>query len=87
MAKQGILLAAFGSGSRQGESTLRLFDARVRERFPGVPVRWAFTSVLMRERLATVKKKSDSVGKALRRMAFEGFSRIALQPLHVVPGL
>lgn len=56
MAKQGILLAAFGSGSRQGESTLRLFDARVRERFPGVPVRWAFTSVLMRERLATVKK-------------------------------
>ena len=50
-------------------------------------MRWAFTSVLMRERLATVKKKSDSVGKALRRMAFEGFSRIALQPLHVVPGL
>lgn len=87
MAKQGILLVAFGSGSRQGESTLRLFDARVRERFPGVSVRWAFTSVLMRERLASAQKKSDSVGKALRRMAFEGFSRIALQPLHVVPGL
>lgn len=85
--RQGILLAAFGSGSRQGESTLRLFDARVRERFPGLPVRWAFTSVLMRERLATARKKADSVGKALRRMAFEGFSRIALQPLHVAPGL
>lgn len=85
--KQGILLAAFGSGSRQGESMLRLFDARVRERFPGLPVRWAFTSVLMRERLATARKKADSVGKALRRMEFEGFSRIALQPLHVVPGL
>ncbi len=84
--KRGILLAAFGSGSRQGESTLRFFEGLVRDRFPETPVRWAFTSTMMRRRLAGVRKKTDSVDKALRKMAFERFDRIAVQPLHVVCG-
>ncbi len=85
--KRGILLAAFGSGSSQGESTLRRFDEQVRRRFPDVPVRWAFTSMLMRERLACARKKSDSVHKALMKMAFERFTHVAVQPLHVISGL
>lgn len=84
--KRGILLAAFGSGSFQGESTLRRFDRQVRETFPGVSVRWAFTSMLMRERLASARKKSDSVHKALKKMAFEKFTHVAVQPVHVIPG-
>lgn len=85
--KPGILLAAFGSGSRQGESALRRFEMRVRTRFPDVAVRWAFTSGLMRERLASARKKSDSVCKALDKMAFERFTHVAVQPLHVISGL
>ena len=85
--KKGILLASFGSGSFQGEATLRRFDAQVRQAFPGVSVRWAFTSMLMRERLATARKKSDSVRKALDKMVFERFTHIAVQPVHVIPGL
>ena len=84
--KQGILLAAFGSSSRQGESALQLFDAEVRARFPGLPVRWAFTSLLMRERLALERKKTDSVRKALEKMAFERYSHVAVQPLQCIPG-
>ena len=84
--KRGILLAAFGSGSSQGESTLRRFDAQVRKAFPDVSVRWAFTSMLMRERLASERKKSDSVHKALKKMAFEKFTHVAVQPVHVIPG-
>lgn len=84
--KRGILLAAFGSGSLQGESTLRLFENLVRRRFPGTPVRWAFTSAVMRCRLAGARKKTDSVDKALHKMAFEKFSHVAVQPLHVIPG-
>ena len=84
--KQGILLAAFGSSSRQGESGLQLFDAEARARFPGVPVRWAFTSLLARERLAMERKKTDSVRKALEKMAFERYSHVAVQPLQCVPG-
>lgn len=84
--KKGILLAAFGAGNFQGESTLRRFDAQVRRTFPGVSVRWAFTSMLMRERLASARKKSDSVHKALTKMAFEKFTHVAVQPVHVIPG-
>ena len=84
--KQGILLAAFGSSSRQGESGLQFFDAEARARFPGVPVRWAFTSLLMRERLAMERKKTDSVRKALEKMVFERYSHVAVQPLQCVPG-
>lgn len=84
--KQGILLAAFGASDPQGDSTLKLFDERVRERFPGVPVRWAYTSVLLRERLALARKKTDSVRKALRKMWFEKYTHVAVQPLQTIPG-
>ncbi|MEI3477842.1 MAG: hypothetical protein V8Q84_00575 [Bilophila sp.] len=66
--KKDALLAAFGSGTFQGESTLNALTIQVRRTFPGVSVRWAFTSMLMRERLASARKKSDSVHKALRKM-------------------
>ena len=84
--KQGILLAAFGASSRQGESALQLFDTEVRARFPGIAVRWAFTSLLVRERLAMERKKTDSVRKALEKMAFERYNHVAVQPLQCIPG-
>lgn len=84
--KCGILLAAFGSASVQGESTLKLFDAEVRARFPAIPVRWAFTSHLLRNRLAVARKKTDSVRKALEKMWFEKYSHVAVQPLQIIPG-
>lgn len=84
--KCGILLAAFGSASAQGESTLKLFDAEVRARFPTIPVRWAFTSHILRNRLAVARKKTDSVRKALEKMCFEKYSHVAVQPLQIIPG-
>jgi sirohydrochlorin cobaltochelatase len=84
--KRGILLAAFGSSSRQNESALQLFDAEVRARFPGFAVRWAFTSLVVRERLAMEHKKTDSVRKALEKMAFERYSHVVVQPLQCIPG-
>lgn len=84
--KCGILLAAFGSGSVQGESTLKLFDVKVRARFPDIPVRWAFTSHILRNRLAQARKKTDSVRKALEKMCFEKYSHVAVQSLQIIPG-
>ncbi len=85
-SQKAILLAAFGAGSPRGEQTLKLFDAKVREVFPGLPVRWAFTSGLIRDRLARARKKSDSVKKALCRLAFERYADVAVQSLHIIPG-
>ncbi len=84
--KRGILLAAFGAGNEQSATTLRLVRAAVEERF-GLPARWAFTSGPLRERLARARTKSDSVLKALERMRFERYDQVAVQSLHVIPGL
>ncbi len=84
--KCGILLAAFGSTNSQGESTLKCFDASVRALFPDIPVRWAFTSLLLRERLAAARVKKDSVAKALQKMCFEKYTHVAVQPLQTIPG-
>ncbi len=84
--KRAILLVAFGASSAQGQNALKSFDALVRQRYPGVPVRWAFTSLLLRERLAQARQKSDSVLKALSRLGFERFTHVAVQPLQTIPG-
>ena len=84
--KTGILLAAFGSASPLGERALRMFADRVGRHFPGIPVRWAFTSGRMRSRLAAAGKKTDSVKKALCRMGVERYTHVAVQSLHLIPG-
>lgn len=85
--KIGILLAAYGTATPQGEKALHHFTQLVRKRFPNISVRWAFTSTVMRERLADgSNKKSDSVEKALQKMAFERFTHVTVQPLHLAAG-
>jgi sirohydrochlorin cobaltochelatase len=84
--KAGILVAAFGSSNPMAQRTLSGFEARVREAFPGLPVRWAFTSGVIRRRLADEGKKTDSVLKALQKMRFERFTHVAVQSLHIIPG-
>lgn len=84
--RRAILLAAFGAATPQGRQALHAFDATVRARFAGWSVRWAFTSPLLRERLARARQKSDSVLKALQRLSFERYERVAVQPLQAIAG-
>ena len=73
-----ILLIAYGSCNAVGLAALRRFEERVRMRFPGRTVRWAYTSEHIRTRLASqVRAKSDSVTKALKRLILERFCPIA----------
>ncbi|MDL2313928.1 sirohydrochlorin cobaltochelatase [Desulfovibrio sp. OttesenSCG-928-C14] len=85
-AKKAILLAAYGATGIQNHQNLQAFERKVREVFPEDSIRWAFTSVLMRSRLAAARKKTDSVQKALCRLGFEKYSQVTVQSLHIVPG-
>ena len=84
--KRGILLVAYGCGNIRGTTALRAVQAAAEARF-SLPVRWAFTSETMRLRLASSRTKSDSVLKALKRMRFERYTHVAVQPLHLIPGM
>lgn len=84
--KRGVLLVAYGAGNPQSAATLRRVRAEAERRFR-LPARWAYTSETLRERIAEDRMKSDSVFKALRRMAFERYEEIAVQSLHLIPGV
>ncbi|MCP3964874.1 MAG: sirohydrochlorin cobaltochelatase [Lentisphaerae bacterium] len=81
-----ILLVAFGTSVPQAEKAYKNIDRLVKKSFPGIPVKWAYTSSIIRRKLAGQGKKIDSVEEALRKLYKEGFKKVAVQSLHVTNG-
>jgi len=84
--KTGILLVSFGTSVPEARKAFDDMDAAVREAFPGVTVRWAFTSNIIRNKLEKQGLHTDSVPVALARMLEDGFTHLAVQSLHAIPG-
>jgi sirohydrochlorin cobaltochelatase len=85
-AKPAIVLAAFGTSTKAFD-TYGHFEQKVRERFPGYEIRWAFTSKKVRHKLALEKgQKLDDLPTTLKALKAAGFNRVAVQSLHIVPG-
>lgn len=85
-AKPAIVLTAFGT-STQAFATYDHFEQRVRERFPGYEIRWAFTSRQVRAKVEKEQgRQLNDLGATLRELKAAGFTRAAVQSLHVVPG-
>lgn len=84
--KAGILLACYGAANPESRNDLRFFSEACQKRFPKIPVRWAFTSPAVRDKLAARRQKSDSLSKALLRFHYEKFTGVAVQPLHFIQG-
>ena len=85
--KKGILLVAFGSSIPEAQVSFKNIDAKVKAAFPDVPVRWAYTSAIIRHKLAREEGKSlDSVAIALAKMMDEEFTHVAVQSLHTIAG-
>ena len=68
-----ILLAAHGATTESALRSYRNIERVVKDAFPLLPVRWAFTA-------------PDTVGVAINAIQTEGFSAIAVQPLFVAAG-
>jgi sirohydrochlorin cobaltochelatase len=85
-AKPAIVLAAFGT-TTEAFDTYNHFEEKVKARFPGYEIRWAFTSHKVRHKLAQEKgKKLNDLGTTLRELKAAGYTRVAIQSLHMVPG-
>lgn len=85
-SKAGILLVSFGTSYADAQKALDNIDKKVKEAFPGKEVRWAFTSAIIRNKLKKEGKQIDSPAEALAKMGSDGFTYIAVQSLHVIPG-
>jgi sirohydrochlorin cobaltochelatase len=85
-AKPAIVLAAFGTTTAAFD-TYNHFETKVKERFPGYEIRWAFTSHKVRNKVATEKgRKLNDLATTLRELKAAGYTRVAIQSLHIVPG-
>lgn len=85
--KKGILLVAFGTSMPEAQVAFENIDKQVHAAFPEIPVRWAFTSNIIREKLLREEgRETLSVQSALAKMMDEGFTEVAVQSLHTIPG-
>jgi sirohydrochlorin cobaltochelatase len=85
-AKKAILLVAFGTSDAEAQKTFLRTDEQVRKTFPGVDVRWAYTSRMIRKKLAKEGKVVDSPEVALAKLMEEGATHVAVLSLHTIPG-
>ena len=85
--KSAILLVTFGTSVAKAQSSFANIEKRVKAAFPGTEVRWAYTSNIIRKKLAKEENKQiDSPEMALARLMDEGYTKVAVQSLHMIPG-
>ena len=85
--KKGILLVAFGTSMSDAVGAIESLVSATKTAFPGVDVRLAYTSNILRRKL----KKEQNIEiptppEALARMNDERFTHVYVQPMHVIPG-
>lgn len=84
--KQGILLVAFGTTVEEARADLDNIERLVRAAHPNTEIRWAWSARAARAALAREGKPAASPQQALADMAEEGFTHVAVQSFHTIPG-
>lgn len=84
--KKGILLVAFGTTVSEARLALDHIASTATTRFPDLEIRWAYSSRIVREKLAEEGLNFDSPAMALARMMDDGFTHVAVQSLQTIPG-
>ena len=84
--KKGILLVAFGTTVPEAQISYDNIERSVKKTFPGVPVRWGYTSRTIIRKMAEKGKHLATPEEALSSMMRENFTHVAVQSLHIMPG-
>ncbi|MCF8045661.1 MAG: sirohydrochlorin cobaltochelatase [Desulfarculaceae bacterium] len=84
--KKGILLVAFGTSVPEARKAFDHIDRKVKTAFPATDVKWAYTSSIIRHKLAEQGKMIPSPEEALARMMDQGYTHVAVQSLHTIAG-
>jgi len=84
--KKGILLVAFGTSIPEARIAFNNIDKKVKAENPTIPVRWAYTSTIIRHKLAKKGIYYDSPEVALAKMMDQKFTHVAVQSLHTIAG-
>jgi sirohydrochlorin cobaltochelatase len=84
--KKGILVVVFGTSIPEARKAFDQIDKQVKAAFPEVQVRWAYTSKIIREKLAKEGEKLDSPVMALAKMSEDDFTHVLVASFHTIAG-
>ncbi|NLX91097.1 MAG: sirohydrochlorin cobaltochelatase [Firmicutes bacterium] len=87
--KKGILVISFGTSYADTRKvTIEACEEKIAASFPDYEVRRAFTSSIIIKKLKERDNiQIDTPEEALNKMKDEGFTKVIVQPLHIIPGL
>lgn len=81
-----ILLVTFGTSIPRAQEAFVTIEKQMKAAFPDTEIRWAYTSSMIRKKLAESGTHLDSPELALARLMEDGYSKVAVQSLHMIPG-
>jgi sirohydrochlorin cobaltochelatase len=85
--KSAILLVTFGTSVQSAMPAYNHLEQAVKEAFPGVEVRWAYTAKIIRDKIAARDGRYvDDPFTALSKLRAEGYEKIVVQSDHIFPG-
>ena len=84
--KEGVLLVAFGTSVPEALPSFKAVDASFKAAFPDSPVVWAYTSQIIRRKLAKQGRPVGGISDGLAELARGGVKLVRVQSLHVMPG-
>ncbi|SDF44402.1 sirohydrochlorin cobaltochelatase [Desulfovibrio legallii] len=84
--KQGILLVAFGTSVPEALPAMEAVDKEFKQAFPGEPVIWAYTSQIIRKKIAAQGRPVGGISDGLAQLAKDGAKVVRVQSLHIMAG-
>ena len=84
--REGLLIVAFGTSVPEAVPALKALDADVRAAFPKAAVEWAYTSQIIRKKLAERGTPVGGISEGLAALARKGVKVVRVQSLHVMAG-
>ena len=85
--KQGILFAVPGTSSPDAKEAFETISITAARCFPGVALRWTYTSAPIRRKLAAQGIDAKSPAAALEAMQADGITRAVVVSLHLTDGM
>ncbi len=85
--KVGILLSMFGTTVAEARVGYDVFETLVHNNFPNIPEFRAYTADKIRRKFKRHGEQAFTVAQALTEMYDAGFTHVAVQSLHTVPGV
>lgn len=84
--REGLLVAAFGTSVPEAMPAFKALDAALRAEFPDAAVEWAYTSQIIRKKLADRGTPVGCISEGLDALARQGVKVVRVQSLHVMAG-